>query len=88
MLKLLKKYELFSILPQIYSQIRQYFPTEAIILQKEYDPEITNSEALVILIKTTLDADKAFNLLKQFDQNYWLDFSFQYKMINVTIDFI
>lgn len=88
MLKLLKKYELFSILPQIYSQIRQYFPTEPIILQKEYDPEIPNSECLVFLIRTKLSITKAFNLFKQFEHNYWLDICFQYKIINITLDFI
>lgn len=89
MLQILKKYpELFVILSQIYSEIKKYFPTESIILQKEYDPEISNLESLVILIKTKLDVNQSFNLLKQFEHNYWLKSSFQYKMINIVLDFI
>ncbi|MEB3310913.1 MAG: hypothetical protein VKJ02_11830 [Snowella sp.] len=56
-------------------QIRKIFLHEKLILKIVYDPEIPNWEKLFIIISTQLDADTAFDKLKQLDQNWWLDAS-------------
>lgn len=86
---LLKHPELFLILYHIQPKIKQYFPNCTLTLQLVNDPEIPESKQLFILIQTKLDIDTAFELLKQFDQNYWLDIYFQLgSIINLTLDFI
>jgi hypothetical protein len=56
-------------------QIRKIFPHEKLTLKIGHDPEISQPEKLWIIINTQLNADTAFDKLKQLDQNWWLDAS-------------
>ncbi|MBE9194784.1 hypothetical protein IQ219_05555 [Synechocystis sp. LEGE 06083] len=56
-------------------QIRKQFLHEKLTLKIVYDPEIPHWEKLFIIINTQLDADTAFDQLKQLDQDWWLDAS-------------
>lgn len=63
---------LISLLHEINSRIKEYFPSAKNILEVINDPDTEDNTYLVIFIHTDLTAREAFNRLKLFDEAWWL----------------
>lgn len=55
-------------------RIREFFPTEDLILEV-VDDEDDNTSELVVYVSTSLSPQEAYTLLKHFDEKYWLKMS-------------
>lgn len=84
-----EKFVLMSILFEAHVYINYFFPLYSQkILNVVSDPEIPESIQLIISISAKLNADKAFDRLKQLDQYWWLNARRQTKgLVNITVEF-
>jgi len=76
------------ILFEAYVYINNFFPYSQKILNVVSDPEIPENIRLIISISAKLNADEAFDRLKELDQYWWLNAKRQTKgLVNITIEF-
>ena len=80
---------LVSILFEAHVNINSFFPLHSQkILNVVSDPEIPENVQLVISISAKLNADEAFDRLKELDQYWWLNAKRQTKgLVNITVEF-
>lgn len=79
---------LISLLHEINSKIKEYFPSAKNILEVINDPDTENNTYLVIFIHTDLTAREAFNRLKLFDESWWLRASIKAnKKLFINVEF-
>ncbi len=70
--------QLIDLLLEAYQNIKNIFNNEKLVVKFLEDPEIINQKQLAIMIHTNLDADEAFDKLKELEDNWWLDASYQF----------
>lgn len=67
---------LIPLLGEAHVQLKNYFgPSAQIFLEVVVDPEVEDDRELVAFVHTDLSADEAFERLRQFDRDWWLDAS-------------
>lgn len=66
---------LLPLLMEAYSRIRNYFPSEILLLEVVTDPEEIGYKQLVVYICTDLSPQDAIDKLDQLDDNWWLNVS-------------
>ena len=76
------------ILFKAYVNINIFFPYSQTILNVVSDPEIPENIQLIISISAKLNADEAFDRLKELDRYWWLDARRQTEgLVNITVAF-
>jgi len=79
---------LISLLHEINSRIKEYFPSAKNILEVINDPDTEDNTYLVIFIHTDLTAKEAFDKLKLFDESWWLRASIKAnKKLFINVEF-
>lgn len=68
---------LLPILDEAYTKILQAFPNADQYLDLSVDPEIADSERLVLAVSPKLPPEQAFSDFKRFKQDWWLSASKQ-----------
>ena len=63
---------LIPLLLETYSNIQQDFPTSAILLRVDTEPEEFDTRQLVASITTDMAPDDAVDALTRFDRRWWL----------------
>lgn len=74
---LTKNQNMLDILLKAHKKIREIFTYEPLVLRVSFDAEIMGWQRLLIVVYTNLDADEAFDKLKLFENNWWLDAAYE-----------
>lgn len=69
---------------EAYSKIKEFFPDSQLILDYYKDPE-SESYTLMVYIQVSMSPEEAFNALKKFDEEWWLDKAPKYKNLCIHL---
>ena len=72
------------VLTEAYEKIRQYFPSEDLILDFHKDPE-DGSETVILYIMVKMEPKEAFKKLKQLDNEWWIKRAPEFNDLCITI---
>lgn len=64
---------LVGLLVEVREKLPHFFPEATFAVELYVEPEIQSSEQVVVLICTGLDPETAFDVLRSFDDSWWLD---------------
>lgn len=70
-----------------YSKIREYFPTEELVLDVLTDPE-TNEKILIAFIRTDLSPEDALSKLEKLDEDWWLSAASRVEKLCIHLEFV
>ena len=70
-----------------YSKIREYFPTEELVLDVLTDPE-TNEKILIAFIRTDLSPEDALSKLEKLDEDWWLSAASREEKLCIHLEFV
>jgi len=88
-LDFLKEHETLAsfLIEDAYNKIREYFPTEELVLDILTDPE-TNEKILVVFIRTDLNPEQALSKLEKLDEDWWLSAASRAEKLCIHIEFV
>lgn len=83
-----KQPSLVALLLEVSAKINNYFPDSQCFLEVVIDPEVINDAQLVVFISPNLSPDEAVHKLEQFEDDWWLDASYQTQgKLSVMVEF-
>jgi len=66
------------LIQEAYNKIKEFFPDSQLILDYYRDPE-SDGETMMLYIQVSMNPEEAFEVLKRFDEEWWLEKALEYK---------
>jgi hypothetical protein len=74
------------LLDEAYPIIKMHFPESQLVLEVVSDREEATPDQLLLSIRINIEPEQGYELLKQFDEDWWIDRSREYSEVCIDIE--